>query len=75
MGSTLQEEINFTDKKKHYNNQKQIVTLNQDKGVENIEIKLYLQQTEEYWGFSYREFINILEEARKTLLQVSKGET
>ena len=51
-----------------------LATLNQDKGVGNIEIKLYSPQTKEYWEISYKEFMNILEEARKTLIQVNKEE-
>lgn len=66
-----QEEINFTDKQKKHYNQKQIATLNQDKGIENIEIKLYSSQ-EAFLEFSLEEFIEILEKAKELLIQVNK---
>lgn len=50
-----------------------IATLNQDKGVENIEIKLYLSQTKKQLEISYKEFMKILEEAKKILLQVNEA--
>ncbi|NGX36713.1 MAG: hypothetical protein K1000chlam1_01565, partial [Candidatus Anoxychlamydiales bacterium] len=49
-----------------------LATLNQDKGIENIIIKLYPPQIDECWEFSYKEFIEILEEARTTLIQINK---
>jgi hypothetical protein len=48
-----------------------IAILNQDKGVENIEIKLYSFQSD-FLEFSFKEFMNILEEAKKLLIQVNK---
>lgn len=47
-------------------------SLNQDKGVKNIEITIYPSQIVEYWKFSYKEFMDILEEAKKTLIQINK---
>jgi len=49
-----------------------LATLNQDKGIENIEIKLYPPQLDKYWEISYKTFIEILEEAKKTLLEINK---
>ena len=51
-----------------------LATLNQDKGIENIEIKLYPPQIKEYWDFSYKNFIDVLEESKKTLIQINKEE-
>ena len=53
-----------------YNNAT-FATLNQDEGIENIEIKLYSSQ-EKFLEFSLEEFIEILEKAKKLLIQVNK---
>ena len=63
------EEIDFDDIEKKYYFQESIATLYQDKGIENIEIKLYPSRREEYLEFSYKEFIDILEEAKKLLIE------
>jgi len=49
-----------------------LATLNQDKGIENIEIKFYSSQEKEYWKFSYKEFIDILEKAKKLLIEINE---
>ena len=46
--------------------------LNQDKGIENTEIKLFPPITDECWNFSYNEFIETLEKAKKLLIQINK---
>ena len=66
-----QEKVNFSDKKKYYI-QKEIATLNQDKGIENIEIKLYPSQSNEDFEFSYKEFMEVLVKAKILLLQINK---
>ena len=64
------EEINFNDKKKYYT-QKQIATLNLDKGIDNIEIELLLSQ-EDFLIFPLKEFMELLEKAKKLLLEINK---
>jgi len=46
-----------------------LATLNQDKGIENIEIKLYPPQLNKHWEISYKNFIEILEEAKKNTIR------
>ncbi len=64
------EEINFNDKKKYYT-QKQIATLNLDKGIDNIEIALNLSQ-EDFLIFPFEEFKEILEKAKKLLIEINE---
>ncbi len=52
--------------------QELLAVLNQDKGIENIGIKLYAPEWKEYWDFSYKELIEILEKAKELLIQVNK---
>jgi len=47
-------------------------TLNQDKGNDNVEIKLYPSQIDEYWIVTYKEFTEILQKAKELLIQVNK---
>ena len=54
--------------------QEVLAVLNQDKGVENIEIKLYPPIGKEYWDFSYEEFIQIFKKAKKLLIQSNQDQ-
>ncbi len=49
-----------------------IATLNQDKGIESIEIKLYSTQKESSLEFSYKDFVDTLEKAKKILIELNK---
>ena len=53
-----------------YNNET-LATLNQDSGVDNIEIKLFSNK-KDFWEFSLDEFQKNVEEAKKTLIQFNK---
>lgn len=48
-----------------------IATLNQDMGMENIVIKLFQIQNE-FLNFSYKDFLEILEKAKKLLIEINK---
>lgn len=50
-----------------------IASLNQDKGSENIEIKLYSPKDKEHWNFSYEEFMLILKKAKELLIQINRN--
>ena len=50
-----------------------LLTLYLDKGVDNIEIKLYAPQKNEFWDFPYNEFIDVLEKAKNELIRINKN--
>jgi len=60
------------DKQKKYYSQTHIATLDLDKGVENIQIKIFPPINKQNWDFSYNEFTEILQKAKKLLIQVNK---
>ena len=49
--------------------QKTIAVLNQEKGIKNIEIKIYPPKDENYWDFSLDEFLEILQKAKEILIK------
>ena len=61
--------IFFKESNKVVYKQKTIAVLNQDRGIENIEIKIYPPKNEDYWGFSLADFLKILQKAKETLIK------
>ena len=63
------------DLKKEYkekvHKQHLVAILNQDKGIENTEIKIFPLK-DECWTFSYNEFMGILEKAKELLIKINK---
>jgi len=52
--------------------QRIVAILNQDKGVDNIEIKIFSPINDKCWNFSYKDFMEFLEKAKKLLIQINK---
>ncbi len=55
----------------YYENQF-VAIINQEKGLENLEIEIYPPQETKFWHFKYSEFEEILKQARKTLCKMRK---
>ena len=51
--------------------QESIATLNMDKGIDNIEIKMF-KPNKEYWEFKLEDFVDILEKAKKLLIEINE---
>ncbi|MFA6119336.1 MAG: hypothetical protein WC688_05415 [Parachlamydiales bacterium] len=49
-----------------------IATLNQDKDIDNIEIKLYSIKVGTSLKLSYKDFVDVLEKAKKLLIEINK---
>ncbi len=52
--------------------QRVIAILNQEKGINNIEIKIFVPTNGEFLDFSYKDFMEVLEKAKKMLIQINK---
>ncbi len=69
-------EINFSNKNNGENKilykQKTIAVLNQDKGIENIEIRIYSPTNEKFWCFSLDEFLQTLQKAKELLIKCNQ---
>jgi len=64
----------IVDKERGVYRQKTLAVLNKDKGMENIEIKIYPPIKEQYWEISYDELITVLKKAKELLIEVNKEE-
>jgi hypothetical protein len=66
-------DINYIYEKKSSNKeiQDQVATLNMDKGKDNIEIKIF-EASNDFWEFKLEEFLDILEKAKKRLIEINE---
>ena len=49
-----------------------LATLNQDKGIDKIEIIIFSPTHSDNWSFSYEEFLQILQKAKETLIKANE---